>query len=119
MNIVYPIRLESPAYAKDSTGVLYRMTEISEADLKKNITFVDNSETPQKTKGYDSSQHNDGKGTKITNLTSISNGVLMKECPRCTLSKDQNEFGDAGRTTDEYRDQSWCKPCRPLASRRK
>lgn len=119
MHIVYPIKIAQTFHAKDSAGKLYKMTEITKADLARNLIFVKESGVPTKVKGYDSSQNNEGRGTKLTNLVGIENGELQKECPHCDETKDQNEFGEAGRTTNEFRDQSHCNACRQLAGQKK
>ena len=115
MHIVYPVRLDQPIHLKNKNGTLYKVPIISKSDLVTNTNFFDASGRLTTAKGYDSSVENNGKGVRLTNLAGILNGDLLKNCPKCTLTKNQSRFGIDGRTTNELRDQSNCNDCRKVA----
>lgn len=112
MRVVYPITLDSPIYISDMNGQRRPTNSITNEDLKTNTHFFDAEGSRTKINGHDSSSKNNGKGTRLTNLSGIHQGDLMKVCPNCGSHKNQNNFSTQGRTTTMFRDQSNCRECR-------
>ena len=107
MNIVFPVNLDSPVFnPADPTTVVFTIQRADDFD------FIGVGGVQMHVSGRDSSQQNGGTGTRITNLTRVHGGRLYKYCPHCEQIRPQTEYGDSGRTTDEFRDQSNCNDCR-------
>ena len=109
MNITYPLTLDRPVIGTNNSGQSKSFSHIASSDLAQDWSFA------QRAKGHDSSANNSGSGTRITNISGIQKADLLKWCPHCKLDKPQGDFGDAGRTTNEFRDQSHCTECRVSA----
>lgn len=107
MHIVYPIRFDDPV---DFAGS--GITQLQQGDLTTNGVFTEpGSQAATTRNGYDSSPENSGKGLRVTNISGVQNGGLLKWCPGCKTDKPQAQF-DPLRTTNERRDQSNCVDCR-------
>jgi hypothetical protein len=107
VTIVFPVRLDRPVFAVNQLT-----TPINAINAADDFMFVDSGGIHIQVNGRDSSNENENRGTRLTNLAGIQGGELMKVCPWCDRTKRHNEYGDHGRTTNEYRDQSNCTDCR-------
>lgn len=108
MNIIYPITFDDPFEFGGRT-----VSQISVADLAVNGDFTDAGMHVHRN-GFDASSTNNGRGLRVTNVSGVLNGDLVKWCPGpCGQHKPQREF-DPTRTTDKVRDQSHCTACRSL-----
>jgi hypothetical protein len=106
MHIVYPVRFDDPV---DFAG--HSITQLQQGDLTTNGAFTEPGNQATRRNGYDSSSENSGRGLRVTNISGVLNGDLLKWCPRCENDKPQAQF-DPLRTTNERRDQSNCVDCR-------
>jgi hypothetical protein len=106
MNIVFPIVLEDPVFdPHHPTTPITSVLPTHDFDFTRMGVQVHVS-------GRDSSSENSGRGIRLTNLCGIHEGELFKICPHCQQVKPLTAYGDGGRTTDEFRDQSNCTECR-------
>ena len=107
MNVVFPVVLEQIVMRSDAPGASTdRVTAHDDYD------FQGTGGVSVSVSGRDSSDENGGRGIRLTNLCGIHQGQLYKMCPHCRQVKPMSAYGDGGRTTDEYRDQSNCTECR-------
>ena len=107
MDIQFPIVLEQPVFRSDAPG-----TAVISIQSSDDFDFVGLGGLPMHVSGRDSSSANNGSGVRLTNLTGIHGARIRKLCPHCQQIKDLTAFGDGGRTTNEYRDQSNYSDCR-------
>jgi hypothetical protein len=107
MHIAFPVRLDRPVFEAGNPA-----TPIHTINGTDDFDFVDPAGHPVQVGGHDSSPNNGGRGTRLTNLIGIHNGELYKVCPACDQTKRHSEYGDQGRTTGDFRDQSNCTECR-------
>ena len=106
MKIVFPVRLDRPVYARSRLDA-----QIESIDATADFEFVDAGGISLRVSGWDSSPRNGGLGARLTNLSGIRGGELMKDCPSCDRTVRLREY--SYRTTNGiYRDQSDCPHCR-------
>jgi hypothetical protein len=107
MKIVFPIRLDRPVYRKGQLDVPTRFLASTD-----DFDFVDVGGVSLQVSGWDASHENSGQGTRLTNLSAVHRGELMKVCAGCDLPKRHADYGEHGRTIRNYRDHSDCTDCR-------
>ncbi len=112
MALVFPIRLDKTIFIQMLGGDRVEVGQIEERHLYHNYDFVDNHGSATQVGGYDSSSENNGRGLRLTNLSSIRDDRVMKLCANneCLREFPVGEFST--RTTNERRDQSYCTECR-------
>lgn len=108
MNLMFPVILEQVVARSDDPDVTTDRVHASD-----DFNFVEAGGVQMSVSGRDSSAENNGRGITLTNLCGIHHGELWKVCPPyCKQVKPMSGYGDGGRTTDQYRDQSNCTECR-------
>lgn len=107
MQIFFPVRLDRNVFPAGGAG-----QPVGTVAATDDFDFVDQEGLPISVSGWDSSPNNAGTGTRLTNLAGIHNGELTKTCPNCDQTLPHSAYGDVGRTTRNYRDQSNCTDCR-------
>ncbi|HCW7016772.1 TPA: hypothetical protein OX923_002359 [Citrobacter farmeri] len=111
MSLVLPVRLDSEILISNGNDS-FPITQLTDFYITGNYRFFDLSGMPTKVNGYDSSNENEGRGLRVTNLCGILNGEFLKLCPKCGQAKNFYHYGASYRTTNEKRDQSECEVCR-------
>ena len=107
MNVSFPVVLEQLVIRSDQPDM--STDRVHEDD---DYDFLGTGGVLLSVSGRDSSGENGGRGIRLTNLCGIHRGELYKVCPHCHSVKPMSAYGEGGRTTDEYRDQSNCTECR-------
>lgn len=114
MALTFPIRLDSEILLQEPQGNTSNVRVLENGHLQKDYVFTNLKGLPTIVSGYDSSQENQGRGLRVTNLSYIRKGELFKHCPACEGDFPFDSYST--RTTNERRDQSDCEKCRKLAS---
>lgn len=107
MNVLFPVALEHRVIRSDQPDM-----STDRVNVDDNYDFLGTGGVLMSVNGRDSSGENGGRGIRLTNLCGIHHGELHKVCPHCHHVKPLSAYGEGGRTTDEYRDQSNCTECR-------
>lgn len=111
MELVFPLKLDDFVLVHDIGSGIRIHTKIIDFHMieGRSVEFCC-SNGNDVVSGYDSSDNNNGKGLRFTNIVSVEFGVPYKLCPMCENSYPFVTYST--RTTDEVRDQSDCFKCR-------